>query len=210
MLYIKYLFIVSVILVICFIIFWKFYFLRNPDRVTPDEDDIVISPADGKVIEILQYNQDKIELFKGNNRLKGIIRTLTSDISDSGYIISIFMSPLDVHYNRSPIRGVIKNIKHSNGKFLAVNTFEAGLVNEKTETIIEGDIKVKMIQIAGFLARRIKTNVDKNENVKAGQIIGLINLGSQVTLILPKSVMLKVNKGDRVVAGETVLAKINT
>lgn len=210
MLYVKYFLLVSLILTFSFIIFWKFYFLRSPNRTVPEEEDIVISPADGKIIEIFEYQHNNIQLYKGNSRLKGIIKTLTGDVSENGYVVSIFMSPFDVHYNRSPIRGTVRSIKHSNGKFLAVNTFDAGLVNEKTEILIEGDIKIKMIQIAGFLARRIESSVTENEKVNAGQIVGLINLGSQVTLILPKSVMLKVNKGDRVVAGETVLAKINT
>ncbi len=191
-------------------VFWKFYFLRNPIRNIPNEKNIVISPADGKIVEVLEFTKDEVKLYKGNKRLLGVINTLTKDVSDSGYIVSIFMSPMDVHYNRSPIDGKIVSVNHKNGKFLAVNTFDAGLVNEKTEILIDGQIKLKMIQIAGFLARRIETNVAAYDKVEAGQVIGLINLGSQVTLILPKSVMLKVSKGDRVVAGESVIAKINS
>lgn len=189
--------------------FWKIVFLRNPNRTTP-EGDFVISPADGKVIEVFEYKDKEVDLFKGGHEYLGHIHTLTKDVADKGYIVSIFMSPMDVHYNRAPISGTVKSVKHSNGKFLAVNSFEAGLVNEKAETIIEGKVRVKMIQIAGFLARRIVTDVQPKDEVTAGQLVGLINLGSQVTLILPKSVTLKVNKGDRTVAGETILAKINS
>jgi phosphatidylserine decarboxylase len=188
--------------------FWKVVFLRNPKRNTPKGDHI-IAPADGKIIEILEFNGPDVKLFKGNKRLLGIIHTLTKDVAKQGYIISIFMSPMDVHINRAPIDGSVKSVVHSAGKFLAVNSLEAGLVNEKSETIIEGKITVKMIQIAGFLARRIVTNVQPGDHVSAGQEVGLINLGSQVTMILPKSVTLHVKKGDRTVAGESILANIN-
>ena len=190
-------------------LFWKVVFLRNPQRTTP-AGDFVIAPADGKIVEILEFSGQEVKLFKRGQRLLGIINTLTSDVADEGYIVSIFMSPLDVHVNRAPLSGTVEGVVHSAGKFLAVNTFEAGLVNEKAETIIQGTIRVKMIQIAGFLARRVVTNVNPGEEVRAGQEVGLINLGSQVTVILPKSVTLKVTKGDRTVAGETILAKINS
>ena len=191
--------------------FWKVIFLRNPARNTPLGDDIIVSPADGKVIEVLEFDGKEVQLYKGDKRFLGLINTLTSDVSQSGYIVSIFMSPLDVHHNRAPISGKIRSVKHSDGKFLAVNTLEAGLVNEKSEIIIEGaGVTIKMIQIAGFLARRVITHVSANDQVNTGQVIGLINLGSQVTLVLPESVDIKITKGDRVIAGETILAKINS
>lgn len=195
---------------ISLLLFWKFYFLRNPERNVPDNANLVLAPADGKVVEILEFKDSEVHLFKGSKRLLGHIHTLTRDVAKEGYIVSIFMSPLDVHYNRSPIAGKVVSVKHSDGKFLAVNTFEAGLVNEKTEIIITGDIKLKMIQIAGFLARRIATYPRPQDKVDQGQVVGLINLGSQVTMVLPKSVMLTVAKGDRMVAGESVVAKINS
>jgi phosphatidylserine decarboxylase len=92
-----------------------------------------------------------------------------------------------------------------------VNSLEAGLVNEKSEIVIKGEhITLKMIQIAGFLARRVITHVKPDDLVKRGQVIGLINLGSQVTLIVPDAIQINIKKGDRVVAGETILAKINS
>lgn len=193
------------------LVFWKFVFLRNPLRLTPEDPDVIISPADGKVIEVLEFSGTEIKLYKGQKRLLGLINTLTRDVAKNGYIVSIFMSPLDVHHNRSPIDGTIKSVVHTKGKFLPVNTFEAGLVNEKSETIIVGDkITLKMIQIAGFLATRVITHAKPGDSVDRGQVIGLINLGSQVTLIVPKNVKISVAKGDRVVAGETILAKINS
>lgn len=200
--------IVLLLLAVLLLLFWKVVFLRNPKRITP-VGEYVIAPADGKIIEVLEFKGEAVDLFKGNHRLLGLIHTLTKDVSNEGYIISIFMSPMDVHINRAPINGTVKSVKHSNGKFLAVNSLSAGLVNEKSETIIEGSIRVKMIQIAGFLARRVVTNVKANDIVTAGQEVGLIDLGSQVTMIVPKSVTLQVKKGDRTVAGETILANIN-
>jgi phosphatidylserine decarboxylase len=203
--------IVLFIILILILLFWKIIFLRNPSRSTPNSDNSIFSPADGKIIEILEFKGPHMNLHKGTKRFLGLIQTLTKDVAESGYIVSIFMSPLDVHYNRAPISGKVTKITHSNGKFLPVNTFEAGLVNEKAEIIISNNkITLKMIQIAGFIARRVITHVKKGDNVKAGEIVGLINLGSQVTLILPKSVIINVSKGDRVVAGETILAKINS
>lgn len=195
-------------LALALFLFWKVVFLRNPKRVAP-KGDYVIAPADGKIIEILEFDGKDVQLFKGNQRLLGIINTLTEDVAKQGYIISIFMSPMDVHINRAPITGTVETVVHSAGKFLAVNTLEAGLVNEKAETIIRGKITVKMIQIAGFLARRVVTNVNPGSKVTAGQEVGLINLGSQVTMIIPKTVTLQVKKGDRTIAGESILAKIN-
>ena len=200
--------IIILCLIILFMLFWKLIFLRNPNRVISKGDNIV-SPADGKIIDIVEFDKSKeIRFFKGNKKFLGIIKTLTCDVSDKGYIVSIFMNPLDVHYNLAPIAGKVVSLKHSNGSFLAVNTIEAGLVNEKTETIIEGKIRIKVIQIAGFIARRIETFVKKNDKVAKGQIIGLINLGSQVTLILPKNISIKIKKKQKVKAGETIIAEI--
>jgi phosphatidylserine decarboxylase len=198
-------------LIIIILIFWKFIFLRNPNRLIPKDKDIIVSPADGKIIDILEFHNNNVRLYKGNKRFLGLINTITSDVSKSGYIISIFMSPLDVHYNRAPVSGEIINVQHTNGKFLPVNTIEAGLENEKSEITIKGDkITLKMIQIAGFLARRIVTYSKTGSQIDRGQVIGLINLGSQVTLVVPDSIQIKIKKGDRVVAGETIIAKINS
>lgn len=202
---------IFLVIPLAFLFFWKVYFLRNPDRDIPLDKDIILAPADGKIIEIHEYTKSEVALLKGDKRYRGLIKTITEDVSPHGYLVSIFMSPLDVHMNRAPIGGKVVSIKHSDGKFLAVNSFESGLVNEKTEIVIKNkNISVKMIQIAGFLARRVVTHVKPGEDVNMGQIVGLINLGSQVTLVLPNTVKLKVSKGDRVVAGETTIAKINS
>jgi phosphatidylserine decarboxylase len=201
-------FIIILCVIIVFMLFWKLIFLRNPERIIAKGNNIV-SPADGKIIGIIEFDgKNEVKFFKGNKRYLGIIKTLTGDVSTNGYIVSIFMNPLNVHYNRAPIAGKVLSVKYSDGRLLAVNTVEAGLVNEKTETIIEGRIKIKVIQIAGFIARRIETFVKKDEYVSKGQVFGLINLGSQVTLIMPKNVDIKIKKGEKVMAGETIIAKL--
>ena len=121
------------------------------------------------------------------------------------------MSPMDVHHNRAPIAGQVVSVVHSDGKFLAVNTLEAGLVNEKSEIVIKSQYGyVKIIQIAGFLARRVVTHVKPGERVETGGPVGLINLGSQVTAILPSNMSVVVKKGDKVISGETIIANINS
>lgn len=195
-------------IVILFIFFWKVVFLRNPSRTIPKGNNL-ISPADGKVIEIIEYDGKKEAVFfKGNKKYLGIVKTITSDVAKKGYIISIFMNPLDVHYNRSPIDGKVINVKHTDGKLLPVNTIENGFLNEKVETLIDGKIKVKVIQIAGLIARRIEPFMKKGDSVKKGQIIGLINLGSQVTMILPENIDITIKKGQKVKAGESIIAKL--
>ena len=183
--------------------------MRNPERNTPKNGKLIISPADGRIIKIQKYDIEDTEAWidKGNF---GRIKTSLNEISKKGYIISIFMSPFDVHYNRSPIEGVIKKITYKSGKFIATNCFHrAWIENEKNEFIIENKkLKIKVIQIAGLLARRIECLTKKGQKVKAGERIGLINLGSQCTLIVPDKIKIKVSQGQKVKAGETILGEI--
>lgn len=183
-------------------------FYRDPKRKIPAGKNIV-SPADGKVINILKVRENKIKVKKG---LIGKIETLAEDIAKECHVISIFMSPFDVHINRAPIDGKIVSVKHEKGKFFAAYDIEKSLSNEKNEIIIENKKigKLKVIQIAGFLARRIICSVKKNEKVNKGQKIGKIVLGSQVTLILPaKKTNLRVKKGQKARAGETIIADVS-
>ena len=196
------------ILTIITILVWIFVlfllnFYRDPKRKIPKGNNI-ISPADGRIISIIDTSGDSISLNKG---LFGKVNTLTKDVAKECYVISIFMSPLNVHYNRSPISGVVRLIRHSRGKFFAAYQFEKTLENEKNEILIENKSgKVKVVQIAGFLARRIKCYVKTNQKVNKGEKVGMIALSSQTTLVIPKSVILKAKLNGRVKAGETVIA----
>lgn len=198
MLWLIAIFLFIVILVLIFLL--NFY--KDPKRTVPKGRNIV-APADGKIISIIDTSKKIIKIKKC---IIGKIKTLTKDVAKECYAISIFMSPLDAHINRSPIEGIVKSTKHTKGKFFKAYDLEKSFENEKNEIIIENKmIKVKVIQIAGFLARRIKCYVKKNQKVNKGQKIGIIALGSQTTLIIPAGVDLKVKVNDKVKAGESII-----
>ncbi|MEK6891617.1 MAG: phosphatidylserine decarboxylase [Nanoarchaeota archaeon] len=180
-------------------------FYRDPKRTIPKGSNIV-SPADGRIISIVNTSKKEIKVSKG---IIGKIRSMTKDISNNCYVISIFMSPLDVHINRAPIEGTIKSIRHTKGKFFKAYDLEKNFENEKNEIVIENkNLKIKVIQIAGFLARRILCYAKINDKVNKGDKIGMIALGSQATIIMPKSVKLKIKINDKVKAGESIIADL--
>jgi len=192
-------------IVISALILFLFYFYRDPKRLIPGGNNIV-APADGKIISIIDTSKNEVKIKKG---LLGKIKTLTNDVAGECYVISIFMSPFDVHINRAPIAGTVKSIKHTKGSFFKAYDLEKSLGNEKNEIIIQNrNIKVKVIQIAGFLARRIKCYVKKKEKVNKGGKIGMIALSSQTTIVIPKVVGLKAKIGQRMKAGLTIIADI--
>ena len=194
-----------IFVVILLLILFLLNFYRDPKRKIPKGNNIV-APADGKIISIIDTSKNVITIKKGTI---GKIKTLSKDIAKEFYIISIFMSPLDVHINRAPIEGIVKSIKYKKGKFFKAYDLEKSFENEKNEIIIRNkNIKVKIIQIAGFLARRIKCYVKKNQKVNKGQKIGMIALSSQTTLVIPKGVDLKVKINEHVKAGETIIATL--
>jgi len=193
----------TIAVLIILIILFLLNFYRDPKRKIPKGNNIV-APADGKIISIIDTSKKEINIKKG---FLGKIKAMTNDIANECYAISIFMSPFDVHINRAPIAGTIKSIKHTKGKFFEAYNLEKSLSNEKNEIIIQNEkIRVKVIQIAGFLARRIKCCVNKNQKVNKGHKIGMIALSSQTTLIIPKGVDLKIKVNDKVKAGETIIA----
>jgi len=196
-----------VILGVGFSIFMK-WFLRDPERDIPT-GNVIVAPADGKVLEILDLDKiDKINIKKG---LVGKIQTLCSDVGTSCYIVSIFMSPFVVHIQRSALEGKVLNVKHVPGNFDYSGSFINGILNEKTETLIENKKigKFKIIQIAGIIVNRIENWAVVGKKINIGQRLGLIRLGSQVSLILPKDkVELMVKIGDRVYAGSSVIGRL--
>lgn len=193
----------SLVIIVLLLILFLLNFYRDPERKIPKGNNIV-APADGRVISIMKINKENVNIKKG---IIGKIKTLTKDVAKECCIISIFMSPLDVHINRAPIEGIVKSIKHTKGKFFEAYNIEKSLENEKNEILIQNKkLKVKVIQIAGFLARRIKCYVKKNQKVNKGVKIGMIALSSQATIIIPSGVELKVNLHDKVKAGETIIA----
>ena len=157
-----------------------------------------MSPAYGKIVKITEINPDtRAQIDKGKGRIK---IWLDDVLQKEGWLISIVMTPLDVHFQKAPIDGKIVSIKHTPGKhrnaMSKVDDPERHAENEHQEIVISGEeFKVKVIQIAGFLARRVIPLVKPENNVEKGQDIGLIRFGSQVTLIIPKlDVQVKVIK----------------
>lgn len=195
----------ALVIIALLLILFLLNFYRDPERKIPKGNNIV-APADGRVISILKINKENVNIKKG---ILGKIKTLTKDVAKECCVISIFMSPFDVHINRAPIKGIVKSIKHTKGKFFEAYNIEKSLENEKNEIIIQNKkLKVKVIQIAGFLARRIKCYVKKNQYLNKGQKIGMIALSSQTTMIIPRGVDLKVKINEHVKAGETIIATL--
>lgn len=164
------------------------YFFRDPKRVPPDDPDIVVSPADGRVTRV-----DSVAPEAGAPTL-----------------ISIFLSPLDVHINRSPIPGKIVDVVYSPGKFLIATNEKASLVNEQNALTIQGEkITVVCKQIAGILARRIVCWKAKGDRVRLGERFGMIKFSSRTDVLLPANVKVTVAEGDRVRGGITVIGRIS-
>ena len=171
---------------------WCAYFFRDPPRVTPLRDGIVVAPADGRVSQIVNA-VPPAELELGN-------RPLTR--------ISIFMSVFDCHVNRSPVAGRIERIVYRPGKFLNADLDKASEDNERNALVIAmaAGTRIGVVQIAGLVARRIVPFVRQGEAVAAGQRIGMIRFGSRVDIYLPEGTRALVAQGQIALAGETVLA----
>lgn len=170
-----------------FVAFFLFFF-RDPDRSAVLGADDVVSPADGKVM-VAGDPEPGVPP-------PGVWRQ-----------ISIFLSPLDVHVNRIPVTGVVTKVEYHPGKFLPAYHHDAARDNERNEVWIDrGGQQVVTRQVVGILARRIVCRVDEGTSVSAGQRFGVMKFGSRVDLYLPPGATLRVQPGDRVRSGETVLA----
>ncbi len=161
------------------------YFFRNPERVVPNGKDLLISPADGRVI--------KVE--KGEN---------------GGTLVSIFMSVLNVHVNRIPLDGVVKKIEYNKGRFLVASRDKASLDNEQNAITIEDSFGriVKFVQIAGLVARRIVCYLKEGDRVRMGERFGMIRFGSRLDVYMPAEFTPLVKEGMKVKSGATILGKM--
>ena len=175
---------------------WCAYFFRNPQRITPLGDGLVISPADGIIT--------RIEESIPPNELKWKKEVHTR--------ISIFLNIFDVHVNRIPVDGIIKKIHYHPGKFFNAALDKASDHNERNFILIETPQhkEILVIQIAGFIARRILCDVHKGDTVRSGQVFGMIRFGSRVDIYLPRGVHPQVVKGQRMIGGETILADLTS
>jgi len=171
----------------CLLAAFFLWFFRDPDRAIPQEPGALVSPADGKVTDV-----STVTTGDGNQ-----IR------------ISIFLSVVDVHVNRSPIAGVIRDIRYQRGKFLDARSKDCADQNEQNIVTVEGDgQRVAFKQIAGLLARRIVFNFKIGDRLERGQRVGLIKFGSRTDVLLDASAQVTVKVGDRVKGGATVLAQL--
>ena len=175
---------------------WCAYFFRDPERVIPEKTNILVSPADGKVV------------FSGLSKSP-------ENLSDNKQLdlnkVSIFMNVFDVHVNRIPISGKIAWLKYVPGTFLNASLDKSSENNERMITKIEVSkgVFVYVVQIAGLIARRIKCELTENDSVTMGQRYGLIRFGSRVDVYFPKNFNILVNEGQTSISGETIIADFN-
>ena len=166
-------------------------FFRDPKRVPPQGNGLILSPADGKVVKIVE-REDKEPPGKRGIRL------------------SIFLSPLDVHVNRAPVKGRVEAVEYRKGRFFAAYEEKSSENNERNSLKIV-DAKgrnVGVAQIAGFLARRIVCYARPGDQLESGQKFGLIMFGSRVDLFLPGGARIEVAEGQRVKGGETIIGRL--
>ena len=175
---------------------WCVYFFRDPDRVTPTRDGLIISPADGVVQSIGKFAPPP-ELHLGDAP-----RTR----------IAIFMNVFDVHVNRVPIAGIITRQAYRPGKFFNASLDKASEFNERQALTVKtaGGHEIGFVQIAGLIARRIICDVSVDQELKTGERFGLIRFGSRVDVYLPDNIPALVTVGQRAVAGETVIADVKS
>ena len=170
---------------------WMISFFRNPSRSITAQEGAILSPADGKIVAIQTVYED--EYFQ-EERIQ----------------VSIFMSPFNVHVNRSPISGTIQYFKYHPGQYLVAFHPKSSNKNERTTVVVKRQDGMQLLfrQIAGFLARRIKFYPQQDDLIKQGDEIGFIKFGSRLDVFLPLDAQVKVKLGDQVKGGLSVLAKL--
>lgn len=167
------------------------FFFRDPDRNLPSDENIIVSPADGKVVFVKEVEEDVY--------LKG-----------KATQISIFLSPLNVHVNRNPVSGMLEYVKYHPGEYLMAWTEDASELNERADFGVKhpSNTKIFFRQITGFLARRIVYNIKEGDELKAGARFGIMKFGSRMDVVVPGNVIIKVSPGDTTRAGESVIGII--
>ncbi|MFN8278197.1 MAG: phosphatidylserine decarboxylase [Chitinophagales bacterium] len=209
--FIRYSFWFLVALVVAFLAFYRLWFLRQPARHIPHQASVLVSPANGQIVSVTHWNSASLMVTKKTN---GFINTWTKDVDTAGTMISIQMTPMHVHYQRAPSDAVLLAKQHVAGDYNNAinmsNEFGIRHENEHNELLFEmpDHRRYKVIQIAGFVARRIEDYVQPQQSVHQGDVIGLIKLGSQVTILFSHDVDVVVDKGQTVIDGETILGQI--
>jgi phosphatidylserine decarboxylase len=175
-------------------ILWTIFvalFFRNPSRRIPSIEQAILSPADGRIVQIDHCDENNF-------------------LNDKAIKVSIFMSLFDVHLNRAPISGKVLKVNHRPGKFFMANKDKASQFNEQNAILIENEerVKILLVQIAGILARRIVCYLKPGDLLRKGEIFGMIRFGSRVDLYIPTNVKLTVKLREYVKAGESIIGYI--
>jgi phosphatidylserine decarboxylase len=205
-------FFVAVLTVAIAVAILAYRFFRDPERQAPSGDELVVSPADGEVIYVRTSKDGVLPVATKHGRDYELIELTKTPLRDQEcVVVGIAMSFLDVHVNRAPIAGRVRLRRHFPGRFGSLGKPGMVFENERATTVIERpDIEIAVVQIASRLVRQIAAYVDVGETVAAGDRIGVIRLGSQVDVVLPvrPGLEIAVQPGERVRAGESILAKL--
>lgn len=191
---------------------WRFY--RDPERRPPAGDGLIISPADGEVLYVREAHDGVLPVATKHGRDYALTELTKTPLRENdSIVIGIAMSFLDVHVNRAPIAGRVTLRRHFPGRFGSLGKPGVVFENERATTVIEGSgLEVAVVQIASRLVRQIAGFVEPDDEVALGQRIGVIRLGSQVDVVLPKhpGLEIEVTPGQRTFAGKSVLARISS
>jgi phosphatidylserine decarboxylase len=176
--------------------FWCVFFFRDPERVIPVEDNVVISPADGVVTRVDYGVEAPDDLGYGKQKFNKI---------------SVFLNVFNVHVNRVPVAGMITKVNYKPGKFLSANVDEASSENERNAVVVktDKDVEIIFVQVAGLVARRIISELKEGQKVVAGERYGIIRFGSRADIYLPENVAIKCLVGQTMIGGETVIARLD-
>jgi phosphatidylserine decarboxylase len=189
-------------------VLWRFF--RDPDRTAPTADDVVVSPADGQVVYVKCSEGGMVPVSTKLGRTYRLDELLQTRLDhEESWVVGIALSFLDVHVNRAPIPGRVALQRRFPGRFASLKDPAAVLVNERATTVVERrGLQVAIVLIASRLVRRIVSYVEEGDEIALGQRIGMIRFGSQVDVVLPRrgGVEVLVEQGDRVRAGETIIA----
>jgi phosphatidylserine decarboxylase len=177
-------------IVLVVVAIWVAYFFRDPERTGERGENLVIAPADGRVVQIVPVNE-------------------TTFVKDKAIQVSIFMNVFNVHVNRYPVSGVVRYVHYNPGKFLNAATEKASLENEQSSVGIEsGSNRILVRQIAGLIARRIVTYSAEGQHVTQGDRMGIIRFGSRVDVFLPATAHVRVRVGEATYAGVSVIGEL--
>jgi phosphatidylserine decarboxylase len=186
-------------------------FFRDPDRIPPQGQNIILSPADGFVKYIKHIEKGEVPISSKGREMVKLSSPLTDIFTNGqGYLIGIGMTFLDVHVTRTPINGKLAYFEHVPGEFYSLKREDSPYKNERVIEIVENDkFKIGFIQIASRLVRRIVSYVKVGDELDLGQRVGMIKFGSQVDIVLPKlqDLKIRVNIGEQVYAGLSIIAE---